>query len=95
LSNPRIEYWFELHFQNDSEKQIFDKGYKKKIKETDFTFEQIVLACKRARGKKQNLIDLYTQKGSLMYEIVEYVGKEYQLCSEDSRGVVRWEEEKS
>ncbi len=90
LSNQNIEYWFGLHFQNKVDQRVFEKKYDKHIENNDFTYEQIVYACKKARAKKQTISDLYDQQGSLMYEIVEFIGKEYQLCSEDSRVGVSW-----
>ncbi len=96
LSNRDFEYWLRVHFQSNGDWKRFEERYydhqnNKKVNNNDFTYEQIVHACKKARAKKQTISDLYDQKGSLMYEIVEFIGKEYQLCSEDSQGGVSWE----
>ena len=50
LSSPNFEYWLKLHFDTSADAKAFFEHYDKHVKPTDFSYAQIVRACKKARA---------------------------------------------
>lgn len=79
LNAPNFEYWLSLHFKNSDEWRRYSKRYAKRIQPSDFSYEQIISAAKKARLKFQNVPDLLEHDGSQMFQFVEYLAREYGL----------------
>lgn len=79
LSAPNFEYWLSLHFDNKDDCRTFFERYDKKLQTSDFSYEQIVSANKKARQKFQNNGDLLEHDGSQMFQLIEFLAKEYGL----------------
>lgn len=75
LSSPNFEYWLSLHFAGAEESRIFFSRYSKRIRKTDFNYEQIISACKRARSSFSGAASLLEQKGSGMFMLVEHIAE--------------------
>ncbi len=84
LNSPNFEYWLELHFEDTplgrKEKTQFFNKYKKKIKTTDFSYSQIVLAYNRAKQRygfsDGNLLET---DGSEMFRFIKFLANEFGL----------------
>ena len=82
LSSPNFEHWLALHFDDGSKVKDYFNRYDKRVKTTDFSYGQIVGACKKARRARENELSLFDCDGSDMYRFVEFLAERYGL-SED------------
>lgn len=82
LSAPKFEHWLSLHFENQEDDKLFFARFKKSVQPSDFCYEQIRSACKKARQSYQNNADLFVHDGSQMFQFIEFLAKEYGLESD-------------
>ena len=79
LSSPNFEYWLKLHFDSSADAKIFFDRYDKHVKPTDFSYDQIVRACKKARTLRAHASSLFEQDGTEMFLFVEFLAEKFKL----------------
>lgn len=79
LSSPNFEYWLKLHFDTSADAKAFFERYDKHVKPTDFSYAQIVRACKKARALRAHASSLFEQDGTEMYLFVEFLATKFEL----------------
>ena len=79
LNSPNFEFWLSLHFKNTAEFQKYVKRNGKRVGTNDFTYEDIVKACSRARSSYPRDSSLFEQDGSRMFLFIEYLAKFFGL----------------